>query len=158
MPHSEVPQLFGHARASHSPPEGMFVGSWTAFHVLTFSKLWYCYPDPRAGQEEPFPRADNLLKLARSNQNAAHIGKETHRAVLRSLLTHSKVSSVQVVVVKVTQARLAASALSIVALPLLKPKSYATEAGSRAKGPLMRKSKKLLPPILESFTHCTSAR
>lgn len=37
-------------------------------------KLFYTRDHPLAGEEEPFPSPDNLFKLARSNQNAAHIG------------------------------------------------------------------------------------
>lgn len=38
-------------------------------------KLYYTKGQPLCGEEEPFPPPDNLFKLARSNQNAAHIGK-----------------------------------------------------------------------------------
>ncbi len=37
-------------------------------------KLYYPLGHRLAGHEEPFPEPDNLLKLARSNQNAATIG------------------------------------------------------------------------------------
>jgi len=39
-------------------------------------KLFYTRDHPLAGEEEPFPDPDNYFKLARSNQNAAHIGIE----------------------------------------------------------------------------------
>lgn len=42
-------------------------------------KLFYTRDHPLAGEEEPFPPPDNLFKLARSNQNAAHIGMHIRR-------------------------------------------------------------------------------
>ena len=43
--------------------------------LLTSLQLYRTLPDPAAGQEEVFPKPDNFFKLARSNQNAAHIGR-----------------------------------------------------------------------------------
>jgi len=62
-------------------------------------KLFYTRDHPLAGEEEPFPSPDNLFKLARSNQNAAHIGmdvqvKDTHS----TQLIVDQVSSAPVVV------------------------------------------------------------
>lgn len=47
-------------------------------HPSSRPKLYFTLGNPKAGQEEPFPRADNLLKLARSNQNASQIGLFNH--------------------------------------------------------------------------------
>ncbi|KAI9661979.1 MAG: hypothetical protein M1831_002894 [Alyxoria varia] len=43
-------------------------------HPSSRPKLYYLFGHPLVGTEEPFPPPDNLLKLARSTANAAHIG------------------------------------------------------------------------------------
>jgi hypothetical protein len=49
------------------------------------SQLFYTKDHPLCGQEEPFPGPDNLFKLARSNQNAAHIGKQLSEVLWTSI-------------------------------------------------------------------------
>jgi len=44
------------------------------FAFLTFQQLFYTYPHPMVGQEEPFPESDNYSKLTRSCQNAENVG------------------------------------------------------------------------------------
>jgi hypothetical protein len=50
------------------------VNPHSEFAFLTFQQLFYTYPHPMVGQEEPFPESDNYSKLTRSCQNAENVG------------------------------------------------------------------------------------